>query len=271
MKIPEKTPEYDDLIPLNYEAALVYGPIQSRRFGLSLGINLLHTQEKLCSFNCAYCELGPTTLRMSEIKKHPDYPTIESLEEAFRQKLVSLSQEKNAINTITVSGFGESTLHPEFSAISEMLRKVQKEMAPSVPIALLSNGSTLDQSKVVRAINQNYDLPVVKLDAGNDPTQAKINNPLVRTSVAKIIQGAKKVDNLQLQSMFVHGDVDNTKSSEVEEWIEVCGIIKPKHVQIMSLDRVPQQTGLKQVAPQILKDISKRLFERTRIKSTVFC
>jgi wyosine [tRNA(Phe)-imidazoG37] synthetase (radical SAM superfamily) len=121
----------------------------------------------------------------------------------------------------------------------------------------------------VRAMNL-LDERMIKLDAGNDEMLKKIGSPLVRLTLSKLIQNAKKLSDVILQAMFVQGIIDNTTNSEVEDWIELVGIIRPKVVHLYSLDRVPPIGGLRQVPTQRLKEIAQALHKRTSIKGVVF-
>jgi wyosine [tRNA(Phe)-imidazoG37] synthetase (radical SAM superfamily) len=269
MEFPKKTPEYEELKELGGPWDIVYGPLPSRRLGESLGVNLLGPSEKICSFDCPYCELGLTKLKMSHIKKGATYPTLDQIESSLRQRIVSLTKEKKLINHITISGNGEPTLHPDFLEAVVLIKKIRDELSPDSHIAVLSNGANLDDSRIVKALGL-LDERIIKMDAGNDEMLKKIGSPLVRVTVAKLIQGIKKLKDVKIQSMFLQGAIDNTIPSEVEDWIEVIGIIKPQVVQLYSLDRVPATVGLKQVPTQRLKEISQSLLKRTGVKGVVF-
>jgi wyosine [tRNA(Phe)-imidazoG37] synthetase (radical SAM superfamily) len=270
METIKKTPEYEELKELSFPpTGITYGPFQSRRLGLSLGINLLGSESKICSFDCPYCELGYTKLKMSEMKKFEGYPSLEAIDSHVRQHLLILSKQNTTFDYITLSGNGEPTLYPEFSEAITLLKKSRDELCPDSKLVVFSNGSTLDSSKIIRALNM-LDERMIKLDAGNDEMLKKIGSPLVRMTLAKLIQGAKKLKDITLQSFFIQGSIDNTLPSEIEDWVEVVGIIRPKLVHLYSLDRVPPMSGLKQVPTQRLKEIALALQKRTSIKGIVF-
>lgn len=269
MEFPLKTPEYEELKTLTEPWNVIYGPIQSRRLGTSLGINLLGSGEKICGFNCPYCELGLTKLKISQMKKNAKFPTLSDLEEGLRKHIVDIFKNGGRLNFLTLAGNGEPTLHPGFSEAVRVIKKVRDELAPDTRITVLSNGTTLDSAKIIKSLNM-LDDRMIKLDAGNDEMMAKINAPLVRMTVAKLIQGTKKLNDVTLQSFFIQGSIDNTSTNEVDDWIEVVGVIKPKFVHLYSLDRVPAVAGLKQVPFQRLKEIAQRLEKRTLIKGQVF-
>lgn len=270
METLKRTAEYEDLKELNFSPmGITYGPFQSRRLGLSLGINLLGSTNKICSFDCPYCELGYTKLKMSEMKKAESFPSLEAIDTHVRQHLLILSKQNTTFEYITLSGNGEPTLYPDFPEAINLLKKIRDELCPESKLAIMSNGSMLDSSKIVRALNL-LDERMIKLDAGNDEMLKKVGSPLVRMTLAKLIQGAKKLKDITLQSFFVQGAIDNTTPTEVEEWVEVVGIIRPKLVHLYSLDRVPAMSGLKQAPSQRLKEIAVALQKRTSIKGIVF-
>ncbi|MBK9294284.1 MAG: radical SAM protein [Oligoflexia bacterium] len=264
-----KQKEYEELKELAESWGITYGPIKSRRLGVSLGINLLGSGEKICSFNCPYCELGFTKLKMSEMKKAANYPTLEQLEAALRIKIVELTKNDVKLDSLSIVGNGEPTMYPLFPEAVEVVKKVRNELTPESKVGILTNGSTLQDAKVIKGLNM-LDDRMIKLDAGNDAMLEKVDAPLVRMSINKLIQGTKKLNDVILQSFFVQGVIDNTTPGEIEDWIEVVGIIKPKLVHIYSLDRVPPLAGLKQVPSQKLKEISEKLEKKTMIKSLVF-
>jgi wyosine [tRNA(Phe)-imidazoG37] synthetase (radical SAM superfamily) len=275
MDVVKKTLEYEELFELPVSSMdITYGPVKSRRLGRSLGINLLGSGEKICSFNCPYCELGFTHLTMSQIKKFTAYPTLADIEAKIRQHILKLSKdtttkETQTFDNITISGNGEPTLYPDFLEVATSIKKIRDDLCPGIKINILSNGSTLDQPRVVKGLNI-LDERMIKLDAGNDAMLKKIGSPLVRLTTAKLIQGAKNLTDVILQCLFLQGEIDNTLPAEVEDWVELVGIVKPKAVHIYSLDRVPPRSGLKQVSAQRLKEIALNLQKRTSIKATVF-
>ncbi|MDZ4678779.1 MAG: radical SAM protein [Oligoflexia bacterium] len=269
MEFPQKTAEYEELKTLTEQWGITYGPIKSRRLGTSLGINLLGAGEKICSFDCPYCELGFTKLKISLMKKAAGFPTIEQLDTSLRKHILELSKQGVELDSLSIVGNGEPTLYPDFVEAVQCVKKIRDELSHKSKVGILSNGSTLDNGKIIKGMNL-LDDRMIKLDAGNDDMLQKVDEPLVRMSISKLIQGTKKLTDVILQSFFVQGAIDNTIQSEVDDWIEVVGIIKPKLVHIYSLDRVPPLSGLKQTPPQKLKEIAQTLQKRTQIKALVF-
>jgi wyosine [tRNA(Phe)-imidazoG37] synthetase (radical SAM superfamily) len=254
--------------PINMQS-IAYGPVQSRRLKSSLGINLLSQAEKICNFNCPYCDLGLTKIKMSQVKKNTLFPTVKEVEDAIRNKIVELTKAKRSIDYLTFSGFGEPTLHPDFLEIVTMVIKIRNQLTPQTKITALTNGSMLNNSQVVRALNL-LDERMVKLDAGNDDILNLVNAPLTRTSISRIIQGTKSLKDLIIQTMFVQGDINNMTSDHIDEWIEAIGLIKPKAVHLVGLNKSPALLSIKPVSRQRLKEISLLLEKRTKIPSLIF-
>jgi wyosine [tRNA(Phe)-imidazoG37] synthetase (radical SAM superfamily) len=268
MATPNLKEEYNRLQTVKFPMDIAYGPVKSRRFGNSLGVNLLGSQ-KICSFNCPYCELGETKIRMNQVKKDIKFQSSEEIDLAYREKLRELNKEKVSIDSVCLSGNGDPTLYPFLDEAIDAIFLANQELAVQAKFLILTNGAHLDNKKVVHALNK-LDDRVVKIDAGNDFTLKKINSPLVRTNMSKLIAGSRKLKDVVVQSCFVQGAVDNTDNDEIEDWIEVIGMIKPKQVQIYGLDRVPFENNLIKVDEDTLYTIGSKLKRRTQIEFKVY-
>ena len=253
-----KLAEYEFLKTILIPDTPVYGPLQSRRFGQSLGINLLGSDEKICSFNCVYCELGDTKIRMRDVKKNLPFIQPEELDLSLRNRLKELYDQNISIDSITISGNGEPTLHPRYPEMIEIIVTAKADIFPETPVRLLTNGSMLDQRKIAQASNRLDDV-VVKFDAGNDRVLSEINSPSVRQSTNKTLSGMRNLDRLSLQCMFVSGSVDNTTPSHIEEWIEAIALTQAHTIYLYSLDRVPRSPGLQKVSEAKLTLIKREL------------
>ncbi|MDR2292505.1 MAG: radical SAM protein [Prevotellaceae bacterium] len=225
----------------------VFGPIHSRRLGISLGINLLPAESKLCNFNCIYCECGWNTKdkkkkfnRRNDIKKH------------LELKLKLLKDEKQYPDSITFSGNGEPTMHPEFSAIIDDTITLRNQYAPAAKISVLSNATMLANPDVVTALLK-IDNAILKLDSGIDETAVLINKPQFSYSIDKIIENMQKLKkHMILQTMFLRGiydgkQIDNTTKSEINAWIDAIKKIEPRKIMIYSIDRKTPADNLQKV------------------------
>lgn len=246
---------------------VVYGPVTSRRFGRSLGINILG-EAKICSFDCPYCHLGPTTTRLNKLKEDGTVPSLVTLSARITEVFKTIHASGPVIDTITISGNGEPTLHPEFPEIVDKIVEARNAWLPGKPIVLLSNGAMFDTRKIAEAANK-LDVRVVKIDAGNDKTFKAMNSPLARVNLARVIAGTRNLKDFVVQSLFCQGLVDNTKPTDLEDWIEVLAILKPKGVQIHGLSREGAQPGLVRCDEDTLHTIASKLERRTGIKAVV--
>lgn len=243
---------------------LIYGPVQSLRYGSTLGVNLLGAH-KVCSYNCAYCDLGPTQLTMNRIRKDYEFPTLDQITAAFRQYI----KKSVPTDAIVVSGNGEPTLYPQFDDAVQRLVELRNEHTPGKKVVVLSNGAHLDNKKVVAGMNL-ADERVIKIDAGNDTVMQKINDPLVRINLAKFLTGLRKLHDCVVQSLFVEGEIGNAGADVLDDWIEIIGMVKPKTVQLCTLTRPGVLPGLRPLDEDALYGIAFKLKKRTGLESQVF-
>jgi len=243
---------------------LIYGPVQSKRYGTTLGINLLG-DVKVCSYNCGYCRLGPTEMTMNKARKEYEFPSLEQIQTAFRDNV----KNPGTYNRIVISGNGEPTLHSDFDKAAEMIIELRNQHFPGVPVAILSNGAHLDVKRVVNGMNL-LDERVVKFDAGTDALLKKVNAPLVRITVSKLLAGVRKLNDCVVQSLFLTGAVDNTGTEALDEWIEIVGMIKPKAVQICTLTDPGITPDIKALSEDALDAIAFKVKKRTGLEAQVF-
>jgi wyosine [tRNA(Phe)-imidazoG37] synthetase (radical SAM superfamily) len=246
------------LMPLH--EGIVYGPVRSRRLGRSLGINLTPAHLKLCSFNCSYCQYGWSehSRRASE-PAFEHWPSAATVAKAVAAALRSLAAQGDRIDRLTLAGHGEPTMHPKIKEVVAALRKVRDDLAPGVPIAVLSNASTLDRADVREAL-AGLDERYMKLDAGDTATLRSVNgSPL---SIEQLVIGLKKVPDIVIQAMFVKdrtGRVDNTGDLTVINWVGALDRIRPKAVQLYTIDRTPAFPYLQPVPAARLREILQRV------------
>lgn len=247
---------------IQLQSEIIYGPINSRRLGNSLGINF-SPLAKVCSFDCVYCQYGKT-----KIKHFLPFDVCSLVQpEQISKDLVSRLKSGIKYDYITFSGNGETTLHPQFQEIVSIVKGLRDRLAPQSKLALLSNGSTLGSDNVLRALDL-LDFPIIKLDAGDQETFQKINRPHSLISFEDLVFNLKKAKRIVLQSMFVAGEVENCSEDCLKSWLETVREINPQSVQIYSLDR-PASKGLKAVPKEKLKQIAFKL-TKTGIKAKVY-
>lgn len=241
---------------------IVFGPVQSRRLGVSLGINLLPVKAKVCSFNCIYCECGWT----HKDEKHETLPKREEVEARLESILRDREQNGLSIDSITFAGNGEPTLHPQFSEIVDDTVKLRQKYFPNARISVLSNATMIIRPEIFHAL-QKVDDNILKLDSAIQSTVEIINSPSSNFRVNDLIQNLMLFNgNLTIQTMFIRGQFndqpfDNTASTEIEKWLEALQQIKPKMVMIYSIARdTPAQDVLK-VSKSELNAIAEKVKE----------
>ena len=238
---------------------IIFGPVNSRRLGKSLGINLLPTTSKYCNFNCIYCECG-WTKNTGKIDFHPVETVISELEKILEK--YSFTDE--GPDVITYAGNGEPTMHPKFNEIIDKTMILRDKYCPKVKIAVLSNATMLHNESVFKSLLK-IDLPILKLDSGIESTIKSINQPTGSFSISKLVENFKKFDgNFHLQTMFLKGEfngkiIDNTTESEINAWLKIIKDTKPKQVMIYSIARNTPADNLKSVSVEELSIIAKKV------------
>lgn len=204
----------------------LFGPVPSRRLGMSLGVDLV--PKKVCSLDCVYCEAGKTTKLTTERKQYiPSAKIKEELTHYF-------SHNPNP-DYITFSGYGEPTLN---SGIGEILDFI-KDLAPQIPVALLTNGTLLYNAEVRKAVSK-VDLILPSLDAVSQEIFEKINCPPQGLTAEKYIQGlidfSKEFKGTMWLEVFILPGYNDT-DDELLKLKEVILRIAPHSVQLNTLDR----------------------------------
>lgn len=241
--------------------SIVYGPIRSRRLGVSLGMNLMPTTAKLCTFDCVYCECG-----WNQPVSHPIIPTREQVREALASRLIALSP--NSIDVITFSGNGEPTLHPEFLGIIEDTCALRDQYCPKAKISVLSNSTQLGRQDVVEALRL-CDNRILKLDSAIDATMRLIDKPVnTNLTVEQIAQWLALFNgDFTLQTCFLRGEycgqtIDNTTREELKAWYSMIERLRPKQVMIYVIDRATPLQTLSKVPAVEMEAIAAPLREK---------
>lgn len=250
---------------------IVFGPVKSRRFGVSLGINLMPLEGKLCSFNCVYCECGLTDERKKEKLKLFSASEINA---SLQSRFEALKSGGLDPDNITFAGNGEPTLHPEFETLIDNIILLRDKFFPKAMITVLSNATRLDRANVKRALLR-IDNNVLKLDAGSNTTFQAINRPTQSITLEKVVQELKTFGgNLTIQTMLIRGDVDgnwvdNTTEEEISLWLNHIQEINPKLVMLYPIDRQTPYRTLEKVPEPEFHALAGRI-EALGIKAEVF-
>ncbi len=239
--------------------SIIFGPIRSRRLGLSLGVNLLPQHSKICSFDCIYCECGSNVER----RGREGFASFDEVVEALES---TLSTTQEPLDVITFAGNGEPTLHPLFEQIIDRTIELRDRLMPTAKISVLSNATALGRESVVRALRR-VDNNILKLDSAIDATAKQIDRPNGAYSVAEVIaQMSQFGGECIVQTMFLRGEVDgvvvdNTTDEELSAWVEAVRESAPRSVMIYSIDRQTPIDSLKKVGREELLTIAQRLKE----------
>lgn len=250
---------------------IIFGPVKSRRLGVSLGINLLPTKRKICNYNCIYCECGWTT----DIEKIKDkLPGRKEVYKALEKKLSEMKAADESPDVITYAGNGEPTLHPEFSGIIDDSITLRDKYFPRAKIAVLSNATNITKPGIRSALLK-VDQNILKLDSAFNSTVQIHNQPTGSFNVEELINNLKDFNgNLVVQTLFLRGDykgtvIDNTTPPEIEAWLKAIETIKPSEVMIYTISRdTPVGDKLKKVPLKELKEIAAKV-EKLGFKTQV--
>jgi wyosine [tRNA(Phe)-imidazoG37] synthetase (radical SAM superfamily) len=237
------------VLPL--KQGILYGPVNSRRYGRSLGINLLPVKNKLCSFNCVYCHYGLTKrCTMNARQYDSELPAYDDVVKALEEAL----QSSMELDLITFSGNGEPTLHPKFAELVEAVVELRDKYRPEAKVALLSNSTGLTYSDVFESI-ESIDLPVLKLDVGSERLFRVINRPARGIDFEQMVDKLSSLDDIYIQSVFVDGRLSNRGPKDLEDYVDRLMMIKPKEVHLYSIDRPSSDTRISLVLPDGLDHI----------------
>ena len=240
--------------------SIIYGPIHSRRLGVSLGINLMPTTAKLCTFDCVYCECG-----WNQPVLHPNLPTREEVRAALESQL---SAAIEPIDVITFSGNGEPTLHPDFLGIIQDTCALRDQYCPKAKVSVLSNSTQLGRTDVIEALRL-CDNRILKLDSAIDATMRLIDKPVnAQLTVKQIAQWLSIFDgDFTLQTCFLRGEyqgqtIDNTTPEELTAWYKMVDYLHPKQVMIYVIDRVTPLETLEKIPAETMEKIAIPLREK---------
>jgi len=212
--------------------SVTYGPVYSRRLGYSLGINLLGSQ-KICTFDCLYCEKGWTKIHTN---KAPAEIQLSSVQDIISETEVVLQNLLNPPDHITFAGNGEPTLHSQFDEIVNGIIKLRDKYFPFTRVAILSNSSTVNDRNIRNALSK-LDKKIMKLDAGNQKMFELYNSPANRLLLDGVTEGLCKMEGVIIQSLFTEGKSGNFTEENISDWINRLLRIKPLSVQVYTLDR----------------------------------
>lgn len=231
----------------------IYGPIHSRRLGLSLGINLMPGDGKVCNFDCLYCEIGFSKNGLTHTKRPPRETVAKELE----RQLVRMHEAGTHPDVLTFAGNGEPTAHPHFPEIIDDTVRLRNKWCPGAKISVLSNATFAGKAAVREALLK-VDYNILKLDTVDNDYIRRVNRPTQPSyDVNKIIANMKMFNgHVIVQTMFMKGDgTDNTDDRFVLPWLRAVREIKPQSVMIYTIDRETPDPNLRKATPEELNRI----------------
>jgi wyosine [tRNA(Phe)-imidazoG37] synthetase (radical SAM superfamily) len=240
---------------------IIFGPVKSRRLGVSLGINLLPTNVKVCSFDCIYCECGRNP---EKYEAKAVLPTRLEVQQKLKEKLEEMSLENLLPDVITFAGNGEPTLHKEFAGIIDDTIELRNEFAPKARIAVLSNATMIHKKEVFQALMKIED-NIQKLDSAFEETLQLLDCPNKNFNLAKTVDQLTAFQGkVIIQTLFVRGSdkgriIDNTNEMEISLWIELLKKIKPSQVMIYTIARDTPIDTLEKISLHELNAIAKQV------------
>ncbi len=241
----------------------IFGPIKSRRLGVSLGVNLMPNDGKICSFDCLYCEAGFN----AQGQGTSGVPGREQVKKALRKRLMAMQQAGEPLDVITFSGNGEPTLHPDFKHIVSDVINLRNQFYPEAKVSVLTNSTLVGRPNVAEALKM-VDNNIVKLDSAMPATFRALNRPVSKNVLpAGVVEDLKQfAGKCVVQTLFVRGShegvtIDNTTDEEISALIYAYSQIEPREVMIYSIDRKTPAENLEKISAEELESIAARMRE----------
>lgn len=251
-----------DLYDMLHFDDIVFGPIFSRRLGSSLGVNILPSKGKLCNFDCIYCECGWN----ADGRGDSNFPAFEAVKAALEAKIAELSREGVKVDSITFSGNGEPTLHPEFPAIADVVIELRDKFFPQAKVSVLSNATMIGREDVRNALKK-IDNPILKIDASTDELITLINKPSGSYKLRDIIGYLKDFKgDFILQTMFLRSPGFDL-SAQVDAWIDIVREVNPREIMVYTIDReTPDKTLGKYTVEQMQSFVAPLVNEGYKVQ-----
>jgi len=240
------------------EYKFLYGPVRSRRLGLSLGVDIV--PPKVCTLDCIYCQIGLTTQKTLQ---RAEYLSIDAVMQEIKARIT----EPLTADFITIGGSGEPTLNSGLGRLIDQIRQIT-----DIPVAILTNG-TLFYRQDVRADCAAADVVLPSLDAGDEETFDKINRPHPDISLEKLVSGlaafrTEFAGRIWLEVFLVDGI--NTAPAQLTGIREAIDRIRPDKVQLNTAVRPTAEAGLKRLSTERLQALAKSLGKKCELVPDAF-
>ena len=237
---------------------IVFGPIRSRRLGSSLGVNLLPSKGKLCNFDCVYCECGWNKDGRSDGR----FPLLKDIEAALEEKMSKASSEGVPVDSITFSGNGEPTIHPDFAQVIDVTLRLRDRYFPQAKVSVLSNATMIGRKDVADALMR-VDNPILKIDASSDELIQKINKPSGSYRLAEVVENLRKFEGrFVLQTMFLRSeDFDTAAPQALAAWMDIVRELRPREIMVYTIDRETPDKSLGKYTVEEMKAFVQPLMD----------
>lgn len=243
----------------------IFGPVKSRRLGISLGINLMPGDGKWCSFDCVYCECG---LNKDHRAKQP-LPTIEEVSTKLEEKLKGMKERGEHLDVLTFSGNGEPTMHPMFPEVVNNVLSLRNRYFPSTKVSVLSNSTQVHREEIRQTLTK-VDNAIMKLDTVSPEYINSVDQPVGAYDVNRVIENLAKMEGkVIVQTILMKGEikdkegkivsVDNCSDEYILPYIEVLKKINPRLVMIYTLDREWPTEGLVKASHDTMDEIAEKI------------
>lgn len=239
----------------------IYGPVHSRRLGLSLGVNLMPSDGKVCTFDCIYCECGFN----ADFRPSKPRPTAKEVRQALEATLIEMNSRGEQPDVITFAGNGEPTAHPDFLQIITDTIALRDKYCEKAKVSVLSNATMTHRESVRKALMM-VDNNILKLDTVEPDYIRLVDRPTQPSyDVEQIIEQLRAFDgHVTVQTMFMQGTfdgqtVDNTSDRFVCPWLKALERIKPRDVMIYTVERETPAHNLSKATHQQLDSIAERV------------
>ena len=238
----------------------IFGPVHSRRLGISLGINLLPADGKICSFDCIYCECGFN----ADHRPSLSFPKRSEVAEKLERQLQQMVAENSLPDVLTFAGNGEPTVHPHFAEIIDDTLQLRDRYCPQAKVSVLSNSTMIHRPQVHNALMR-VDNNILKLDTVDSAYIGKVDRPQGHYDVRAVIDGMKAFHgHVIIQTIFFKGmchgeNYDNTSEEYVAPWLDVLKEILPQQVMVYTIDRETPMHGLEKASREQLDAIRDRV------------
>jgi len=238
----------------------IFGPVHSRRLGISLGINLLPADGKVCSFDCIYCECGFNKDHRPTLPQ----PSRQEVARKLEAKLQEMQAGGQLPDVLTFAGNGEPTCHPHFAEIIDDTIRLRNLYCPKAKVCVLSNSTFIHRQQVHDALMR-VDDNILKLDTIDPIYINKVDRPNGTYDVKAIVERMKAFNgHIIIQTMFMRGayqgkSVDNTGEEFVGPWLDTVKSINPQQVMVYTIDRETPAPGLEKASREQLDAIRDRV------------